>query len=107
MGFGVNTTMYELDTIDLRILDLLQQQGRLTMTELERASAFHFSLFPTGETAGAAGGDYGLLRRASIRRRWGGSLLVFVEITLTEKFEQIFKKVRDALAHVPRCKSAI
>ena len=26
--------MYELDTIDLRILDLLQQQGRLTMTEL-------------------------------------------------------------------------
>ena len=31
----------------------------------------------------------------------GRSLLVFVEITLTEKSEQIFKKVRDALAHIP------
>ena len=93
--------MYELDTIDLRILDLLQQQGRLTMTEL--GESVGLSTSPCSqrvkrlEQLGVIAGYYARINPQAL----GRSLLVFVEITLTEKSEQIFKKVRDALAHIP------
>ena len=93
--------MYELDTIDLRILDLLQQQGRLTMTEL--GESVGLSTSPCSqrvkrlEQLGVITGYYARINPQAL----GRSLLVFVEITLTEKSEQIFKKVRDALAHIP------
>ena len=93
--------MYELDTRDLRILDLLQQQGRLTMTE--QGESVGLSTSPCSqrvkrlEQLGVITGYYARINPQAL----GRSLLVFVEITLTEKSEQIFKKVRDALAHIP------
>lgn len=93
--------MPDLDTIDLRILDLLQQQGRLTMTELgERVG---LSTSPCSqrvkrlEQIGAIRGYHARVNPAAI----GKTLLVFVELTLAEKSEAIFTKVRDALAHIP------
>lgn len=93
--------MYELDAIDLRILDLLQQQGRLTMTEL--GEQVGLSTSPCSqrvkrlEQQGVIVGYHAKVRPHAV----GKGLLVFVEITLTEKSEQIFKKVRDVLAHIP------
>ena len=93
--------MYELDTIDLRILDLLQQQGRLAMTELGESGCLSTSpgsqRVKRLEQLGVITGYYARINPQAL----GRSLLVFVEITLTEKSEQIFKKVRDALAHIP------
>lgn len=93
--------MYELDAIDLRILDLLQQQGRLTMTEL--GEQVGLSTSPCSqrvrrlEQQGVIVGYHAKVQPHAL----GKNLLVFVEITLTEKSEQIFKQVRDALAHIP------
>lgn len=93
--------MYELDAIDLRILDLLQQQGRLTMTEL--GESVGLSTSPCSqrvkrlEQMGVITGYHARVEPQAL----GKALLVFVEITLTEKSELIFKKVRDALAHIP------
>lgn len=91
----------ELDAIDRRILDLLQQEGRLTMTELgERVG---LSTSPCSqrvkrlEAQGVITGYHARVNPAAV----GRSLLVFVEITLSEKSEPIFKKVRDELAHMP------
>ncbi|OJX30331.1 MAG: AsnC family transcriptional regulator [Burkholderiales bacterium 68-12] len=93
--------MSELDTIDRRILDLLQQEGRLTMTELgERVG---LSTSPCSqrvkrlESLGIITGYHAHINPAAV----GRSLLVFVEITLSEKSEPIFKKVRDELQNMP------
>lgn len=93
--------MYELDAIDLKILDLLQQQGRLTMTEL--GEQVGLSTSPCSqrvrrlEQQGVIVGYHAKVQPHAL----GKNLLVFVEITLTEKSEHIFKQVRDALAHIP------
>ena len=93
--------MSELDTIDRRILELLQQDGRLTMTELgERVG---LSTSPCSqrvkrlEAQGVITGYHARVNPTAL----GKSLLVFVEITLAQKSEQIFKKVRDELQNVP------
>jgi Lrp/AsnC family leucine-responsive transcriptional regulator len=91
----------ELDSIDLRILDLLQHQGRLTMTEL--GDTVGLSTSPCSqrvkrlERLGVITGYHAKINPATA----GRALLVFVEITLAEKSEQIFKKVRDELGHMP------
>lgn len=91
----------ELDSIDLRILDLLQHQGRLTMTEL--GDTVGLSTSPCSqrvkrlERLGVITGYHAKINPATA----GRALLVFVEITLAEKSEQIFKKVRDELEHMP------
>lgn len=91
----------ELDSIDLRILDVLQHEGRITMSELgERVG---LSTSPCSqrvkrlERLGVIAGYHAKLQPAAV----GKSLLVFVEITLSEKSEPIFKKVRDELEHLP------
>jgi Lrp/AsnC family transcriptional regulator, leucine-responsive regulatory protein len=91
----------ELDTIDLKILDALQSDGRLSITELGE----HVGLTTSPcsqrvkrlEQMGVIKGYHAKLNPESV----GRSLLVFVEITLSEKSEQIFKKVRDELQHIP------
>ena len=91
----------ELDSIDLRIVDLLQHQGRLTMTEL--GEKVGLSTSPCSqrvkrlERLGVITGYHAKVNPAMA----GRALLVFVEITLTQKSEQIFKKVRDELEHMP------
>lgn len=93
--------MLALDGKDRHILDLLQQEGRMSMTELgERVG---LSTSPCSqrvkrlEEAGVIVGYHAKVRPAALGRQ----LLVFVEITLSEKSEQIFKKVGDALARMP------
>ena len=93
--------MSELDSIDRRILDLLQQDGRLTMTELgERVG---LSTSPCSqrvkrlEAQGVIKGYHARVNPAAL----GKNLLVFVEITLAQKSEHIFKKVRDELQNMP------
>ena len=91
----------DLDAIDLRILDLLQHEGRLTMTEL--GERIGLSTSPCSqrvkrlERLGVITGYHARIDPAAA----GKTLLVFVEITLAEKSEQIFKKVREELAHMP------
>ncbi|HSV78727.1 MAG TPA: winged helix-turn-helix transcriptional regulator [Ramlibacter sp.] len=91
----------ELDAIDLRIIDLLQHEGRLTMTEL--GDRIGLSTSPCSqrvkrlERLGVITGYHARINPAAA----GKALLVFVEITLSEKSEQIFKKVRDELEHMP------
>jgi Lrp/AsnC family leucine-responsive transcriptional regulator len=91
----------ELDGIDLKILDALQADGRLSITELgERVG---LSTSPCSqrvkrlERLGVITGYHAKLDAESV----GRPLLVFVEITLSEKSEQVFKKVRDELQHMP------
>ncbi len=91
----------ELDAIDLHMLDLLQQQGRLTMTELgERVG---LSTSPCAqrvkrlERLGVITGYHAKINPAAA----GHNLLVFVELTLSEKSEKIFKKVREELTLIP------
>ncbi len=96
-----HTAMSELDSIDRRILDLLQQNGRLTMTEL--GEQVGLSTSPCSqrvkrlEAQGVITGYHARVNPAAL----GRSLLVFVEITLAQKSEQIFKKVRDELQNMP------
>lgn len=91
----------ELDSIDLRILDLLQHEGRLTMTELGDRVGLSTSpclqRVKRLERLGVITGYHARINPAAA----GKALLVFVEITLAEKSEQIFKKVRDELQHIP------
>lgn len=92
---------FELDALDLRILDILQHEGRLTMTEL--GDRIGLSTSPCSqrvkrlERLGAITGYHAKIHPAALDK----SLLVFVEITLSEKSEAIFKKVRDELANMP------
>ncbi len=91
----------ELDAIDLRILDLLQREGRLTMTEL--GERIGLSTSPCSqrvkrlEREGVITGYHARIDPVAA----GKTLLVFVEITLSEKSEHIFKKVREELSHMP------
>jgi Lrp/AsnC family leucine-responsive transcriptional regulator len=93
--------MLELDAIDLRLLDLLQGDGRLTITEL--GERIGLSTSPCSqrvkrlERMGVISGYHAKVNPAAV----GKTLLVFVEITLSEKSEQIFKKVRDELENMP------
>jgi len=93
--------MSELDAIDLRILDLLQHEGRVTMTEL--GERIGLSTSPCSqrvkrlEQMGVITGYHAKLNPEAV----GKALLVFVEITLSEKSEHIFKKVREELEHIP------
>ena len=93
--------MSELDRIDLKILDLLQHHGRMSMTELgERVG---LSTSPCSERVRR------LERQRVITgyharidpRALGRTLLVFVEITLAEKSKSIFEAVRREIEHVP------
>lgn len=91
----------ELDSIDLKILEMLQAEGRTSITEL--GETVGLSTSPCSqrvkrlEKMGVIAGYHARLNPQAV----GRPLLVFVEITLSEKSEQIFKKVRDELEHMP------
>ena len=93
--------MTDLDRIDRKILDILQREGRLPMTEL--AQRIGLSTSPCSERVRRMERD-GVITGYHARvspRALGKNLLVFVEITLASKSDQIFDKVRDELLHVP------
>ncbi|WP_137894727.1 winged helix-turn-helix transcriptional regulator [Ramlibacter sp. 2FC] len=93
--------MTELDRIDRKILDILQRQGRISMTEL--AEQIGLSTSPCSERVkrmereGVISGYYARVDPRAL----GKTLLVFVEITLSSKSGEVFDKVRKELLHVP------
>ncbi len=92
----------DLDRLDLRILDELQRQGRLTMTEL--GERIGLSTSPVAERVkrlerqGVITGYHARVNPAAI----GRSLLVFVEITLSAKSPEVFEKVKREIQHMPQ-----
>lgn len=90
-----------LDSIDRRILDLLQRQGRIPTTELARQVGLSPS--PCAERVrrlereGAITGYHARVSPAVL----GRTLLVFVEIRLAEKSQPVFDRVRRELTHLP------
>lgn len=93
--------MTELDRTDLKILDILQREGRLPMTEL--AQQIGLSTSPCTERVrrmereGVITGYHARIDPKAL----GKTLLVFVEITLSAKSADVFDKVRTELLHVP------
>ena len=93
--------MTELDRTDRKILDILQRQGRIPMTEL--AQQIGLSTSPCTERVrrmereGVITGYHARIDPQAI----GKTLLVFVEITLSAKSADVFDKVRKELLHVP------
>ena len=93
--------MTELDRIDRKILEILQRQGRIPMTEL--AQQIGLSTSPCTERVrrmereGVITGYHARIDPQAV----GKTLLVFVEITLSSKSADVFDKVRTELLHVP------
>ncbi len=93
--------MPDLDRIDRKILDLLQREGRMPMTEL--AQQIGLSTSPCSERVKRMereGVITGYHARVS-PKALGKTLLVFIEITLAAKSEEVFDKVRKELQNVP------
>lgn len=91
----------DIDRIDHRILHALQLDGRMTMTEL--AQQVGLSATPCTdrvkrlERAGVITGYHAHLNAHAL----GKSLLVFVEIRLSSKSDQVFENVRQGLKDMP------
>lgn len=93
--------MFEPDSTDLRILDTLQREGRISNADLaERvnlsASACHRRVQRL-EEEGLISGYVALLEA----RRMGRGTMVFVEITLTGQAEELLDAFERAVALVP------
>lgn len=93
--------MSDLDRIDRKILDILQREGRISMTEL--AERIGLSTSPSSERVrrlerdGVITGYHARIDPGAV----GKTLLVFVQITLSSKSGDVFDKVRDELLSVP------
>ncbi|MDA7415128.1 winged helix-turn-helix transcriptional regulator [Xenophilus arseniciresistens] len=90
-----------LDRTDRRILDILQREGRLAITEL--AQRVGLSTSPCSERVKRlerSGVITGYHARVS-PQALGKTLLVFVEIKLSAKSSDVFDKVRNELLHMP------
>ncbi len=90
-----------LDRTDRKILDILQRDGRISMTDL--AEQVSLSATPCSERVrrlerdGVITGYHAHLSPEAL----GKTLLVFVEIKLSSKSGEVFDKVRQELLHVP------
>lgn len=94
-------TAANLDRIDRRILDILQREGRIAITEL--AQRVGLSTSPCSERvkrlekSGVITGYHARVSPEAV----GKTLLVFVEIKLSAKSGEVFDKVRNELLHMP------
>jgi len=94
--------MADIDRIDRKILDALQREGRLPMTEL--AQRIGLTTSPCTERVkrlereGVIEGYHARVNHEAL----GRTLLVYVELTLSSKSTQIFDAVRQALLLEPR-----
>ncbi len=94
--------MLSLDRIDRKILDQLQRDGRVSMTEL--AERVGLSTSPCAERvrrlerSGVIQGYHARVNPEAL----GRGLLVFVELTLSSKSAEVFAKMRDELLLEPR-----
>ena len=93
--------MPELDRLDLKILDELQRDGRLSLTEL--GDRIGLSTSPCAERVrrlerqGVITGYHARIDPQAV----GMGLLVFVELTLSSKSGEVFEAVRRELLHLP------
>jgi Lrp/AsnC family leucine-responsive transcriptional regulator len=93
--------MYQLDRIDLKIINVLQTNGRITMTDL--GEQVGLSTSPCAERVkrleknGVIMGYHAKVNPKLI----GKPLLVFVELTLSSKSEEVFEQIRDELRDMP------
>lgn len=93
--------MPELDKIDRKILEILQREGRISVTDL--AARVGLSATPVSERVkrlereGVITGYHAHLSPAAL----GLKLLVFVELRMSAKSALIFDSVKKELAHVP------
>src|SRR5438067_2367185 len=90
-----------LDRIDLHILSILQDDGRIVMKDL--AERVGLSLTPCIERVKRMERD-GVIAGYHARvapRALGLQILVFVEITLRQKSEQAFERFRRAMLAIP------
>ncbi|MGE8682508.1 MAG: winged helix-turn-helix transcriptional regulator [Achromobacter marplatensis] len=93
--------MRDLDRIDLKILDILQREGRISVTEL--ADRVSLSATPCSdrvkrmEREGVIKGYHARVNPAAL----GKNLLVFLEIKLSAKSGDVFDKVKKELLYVP------
>lgn len=93
--------MRELDRIDLKILDILQRDGRTSITDL--AERISLSATPCSERVkrlereGVITGYHARVNPAAL----GRNLLVFLEIKLSAKSGDVFDKVKQELLYVP------
>ena len=91
----------DLDPIDARILDILQQDAGLSVAEV--ADRVGLSASPCSERVRrmerekVITGYHAKVDPAAL----GKTLLVFVEITLSSKSGDVFDKVRQELLHLP------
>ena len=94
--------MLKLDRIDRKILDELQRDGRLAITEL--AQRVGLSTSPCSERVRRLEREKVILGyHARVDpEALGRGLLVFVELTLSSKSSQTFEAVRQALLLEPR-----
>ena len=94
--------MSSIDRIDRKILDQLQRDGRISMTEL--AQQVGLSTSPCAERvrrlerSGVIQGYHARVNPEAL----GRGLLVFVELTLASKSAAVFDAVRQALLLEPR-----
>lgn len=93
--------MRDLDRTDHLILDILQREGRIAMTEL--AERVHLSATPCAERVkrmerdGVITGYYARVSPHAL----GRTLLVFLEIKLSAKSGDVFDRVKEELRYVP------
>ena len=93
--------MRTLDRTDLKILDVLQRNGRISMTEL--ADEVSLSTTPCSERVkrmereGVIQGYHARVNPNALGRK----LLVFLEIKLSAKSADVFEKVKKEIMHIP------
>lgn len=93
--------MRKLDRIDVQILDILQNEGRISMSEL--AGRVNLSTTPCSERVkrlerdGVIMGYHARVNPAHVDR----TLLVFLEIKLSAKSGDVFDQVAQSLADIP------
>lgn len=93
--------MQDLDRIDRKILDILQRDGRISMTDL--AGQVGLSASPCTERVkrmertGVIAGYHARVTPEAL----GKTLLVFVEIKLSAKSGDVFETIRRELLHMP------
>jgi Lrp/AsnC family transcriptional regulator, leucine-responsive regulatory protein len=93
--------MRALDRIDQQILEILQKEGRIAMSEL--ASRVHLSTTPCSERVkrlerdGIIMGYHARLNPKMVDR----NLLVFLEIKLSAKSGDVFDQVAENLSQLP------
>lgn len=91
----------KLDRVDRHILDLLQQDGRMSMTEL--ADKVGLTVTPCIERVrrlereGVITGYYARVSPEAL----GAGLLVFVEITMSHKSDRSFEDFRREILRIP------